>query len=393
MSLFDTDQLGKWKHRLLFPYLRRKDAGYLANVLSEYATFSQEIKRTKLKDRFSEVERCYTALLIARDEDPKTEEIRLRQLRHAVKSGVEDVGESDPLTPDPVVSRIWVQGYMRQIFLVEKAILELQNFPDLIARAPFLLERFRVVVDQKAEYLKRQYDQELSSEKLSKLWDDWVKRGMPGDQTPEETWLRAKMVTLLNDIHWWYAQSQVREEMFLGQQFAVIATFLVGISALLLYWWLGVSDFNSRITVIVLFFGMLGAFTSVMRRMRNDVEQHGGGTESSYKELTALAYGKIGITFALFFGAVFALVLMLLFQGEIAKSVFNAALGDLIFPKVPLTWPDRESCESACLSCLSSDAVNFGRLMVWSFIAGFAEQLVPDALDRLTKAAEPKKNT
>ena len=142
-----------------------------------------------------------------------------------------------------------------------------------------------------------------------------------------------------------------------------------------------------------MFFGMLGAFTSVMRRMRNDVEQHGGGTESSYKELTALAYGKIGITFALFFGAVFALVLMLLFEGGIISTVFSKELSDFVFPSVPLTWPNNGGGTTECLVGLASDSKNFGRLMVWSFIAGFAEQLVPDALDRLTKAAVEKKTS
>ena len=58
---------------------------------------------------------------------------------------------------------------MRQIFQVEKAVLDLQGFPALVARAPFLLERFRTVADAKVDYLKRQYDQDLSAEKLGKL--------------------------------------------------------------------------------------------------------------------------------------------------------------------------------------------------------------------------------
>src|SRR5436305_1553042 len=94
--------------------------------------------------------------------------------------------------------RAWLQGYMRQIFEVENAVLQLQSFAALVARAPFLVERFRTVADDKVDYLKRQYDQDLSSEKLSKLRETAKSQpnAVAADQGPDERWLRAKLTSL-----------------------------------------------------------------------------------------------------------------------------------------------------------------------------------------------------
>ena len=388
-----AERFVRLKYGLLYPYIRRKDAGYIANVLSEYFAFSLADCRSKLPN-FTEVERCASALLVALDESPDVDKVRLAELKQAIGATASEPNSSALLQgPDPMSAKIWLQSYMRQLFQVEKAVLEMQDYPALLARAPFLLERFRTVADPKVDFLKRQYDQDLAPEKLSKLWDTWLNPLTPPvEKEAQKPWLRGKLVSLLNDVHWWYAQSQVREELFLGQQIAVISTFLVASGVLLAAFAWGCGDCNNKVTVAVMFFGLLGAFTSVLRRMRSDAEQHGGGAESSYKELTALAYGKIGITMSLFFGLVFSLVLMLIFYGNLPKAVFSD-MATSIFPSLPLTWPSGESCTSCVFGMKSvpGQGREFGKLLLWSFLAGFAEQLVPDALDRLTKAANSKK--
>ena len=59
-----------------------------------------------------------------------------------------------------------------------------------------------------------------------------------------------------------------------------------------------------------------------MRRMRADAEQHGGGSESTYKELTALAYGKIGIAFSLLAALTLLPALLLAFRRAAFASRF-----------------------------------------------------------------------
>lgn len=389
-----VDGFTRTKHRLLYPYIRRKDAGYLANVLSEYASFPLELRRTRLA-AFADIERCHAALLAAHDDDADGDAVRQAQPLQTIGGmpAAVDEHEQKPAAADPIVPRVWLQSYMRQVFMVEKAVLQLQDFPALHARAPMLLERFRSVVDQKFEFLKRQHDQEVSAEKLSELWQKWSDEATPArEREGIETWLRSRLAAVLNDIQWSYAQSQVREELFLSQQIALFGTFL-GIALLtLLLFHFPAAGCNTKLPLVVMFFGLLGAFTSIMRRMRNDSDQHGGGAESSFKELTALAYGKIGITFSLLFGVIFSLVLMLFFQSGLTAVVFSADLAKTAFPMFPVVATDVAACTAGTLVGLPGPGLQtLGKLLVWSFAAGFIERLVPDALDRLTKAAETKK--
>ena len=389
-----VDGFTRTKHRLLYPYIRRKDAGYLANVLSEYASFSLELRRTRLA-AFADIERCHAALLAAHDDDADGDAVRQAQPLQTIGGmpAAVDEHEQKPAAADPIVPRVWLQSYMRQVFMVEKAVLQLQDFPALHARTPMLLERFRSLVDEKFEFLKRQHDQEVSAEKLSELWQKWSDEATPArEREGIETWLRSRLAAVLNDIQWSYAQSQVREELFLSQQIALFGTFL-GIALLtLLLFHFSAAGCNTKLPLVVMFFGLLGAFTSIMRRMRNDSDQHGGGAESSFKELTALAYGKIGITFSLLFGVIFSLVLMLFFQSGLTAVVFSADLAKTAFPTFPVVATDVAACTAGTLVGLPGPGLQtLGKLLVWSFAAGFIERLVPDALDRLTKAAETKK--
>ena len=52
------DRLSGWRYRFFFPNVRRKDAGYIASVLAEYAAFSLA-ERAKLPN-FQLVDRLYT---------------------------------------------------------------------------------------------------------------------------------------------------------------------------------------------------------------------------------------------------------------------------------------------------------------------------------------------
>jgi hypothetical protein len=73
-----------------------------------------------------------------------------------------------------------------------------------------------------------------------------------------------------------------------------------------------------------------------------------------------------GILVSPILGAVFAIILYFFFAGGLVTGS--------LFPefKLPL------------------DGINVAKLVIWSFIAGFAERFVPDRLDQLSQQANPK---
>lgn len=66
-------------------------------------------------------------------------------------------------------------------------------------------------------------------------------------------------------------------------------------------------------------------------------------------------------------GAIFAVLLMLMFLGGILQGIAFPA-----FKEATTVW-----------NALPASPSDYGKLFTWAFLAGFAERLVPDSLDRL----------
>ena len=115
-------------------------------------------------------------------------------------------------------------------------------------------------------------------------------------------------------------------------------------------------------------FGLFGSTISVFRRVQTLALTNASSTDPAL-ELMSLRLGGIGVIVALLSGWVFAMLI-----GFILQSGFISA-GELV-PKFkpdgvlePLATPDR------------------AKLLVFAFVAGFAERFVPDVIDRLTQKA------
>ncbi len=120
-----------------------------------------------------------------------------------------------------------------------------------------------------------------------------------------------------------------------------------------------------QMSALIILCGVLGGLISMLRRL----QALPPGSTPLFDTI-ALDAGQLGIGLAPIYGGIFAMVLYLVFLSGILDTVIASTAGDTVFPRfsdaTPKTTPD------------------YAKLLVWAFIAGFAEQLVPDVLNRLT---------
>jgi hypothetical protein len=82
-------------------------------------------------------------------------------------------------------------------------------------------------------------------------------------------------------------------------------------------------------------------------------------------------------------GAIFATVLLFMFIGGILTGT--------VFPAFYTPQAGKEGLSHFWFAweTVPTTAVEYGKLFLWAFLAGFAERLVPDSLDRLASKLSP----
>jgi hypothetical protein len=133
----------------------------------------------------------------------------------------------------------------------------------------------------------------------------------------------------------------------------------------------------TTLTMVVLA-GVLGATFSLMRRAQTPITE--GDVMRNVQNLAALDtyFFLTPLT-----GAIAALVLYAFFCGGLLQGS--------LFPTI--SAPQSLQPMRFIEFLRNADPVGWtdqGKVLVWCFIAGFAERLVPDSIDRLTSAAEKK---
>jgi hypothetical protein len=175
--------------------------------------------------------------------------------------------------------------------------------------------------------------------------------------------LLADLQNLLQFIHWNYFFTPIREGIrnsIVRWAAGAMGTFTV-IWLLLCWFFVHYEMTFFAMLVTVVYAGIIGGFISSQRRMQM-IPSEGDPLSSIY----ALENGRNVFWFAPLTGAVFAVILMLMFQSGVVQGS--------IFPKFK--------------SFLPTDESSYALLFLWCFIAGFAERFVPDTLDRLISRAE-----
>jgi hypothetical protein len=197
--------------------------------------------------------------------------------------------------------------------------------------------------------------------------------------------LRADYKYLLDEFYLRYAYASTREDLRTRLlRYAALFTLSFFILAVIVgvfssssmfsyqsYWTTYIRDTYSTLFVVC-FAGIMGAFVSMQQRLQT-ISHHGDPVYN----LSLLTHGWFSIFLSPISGAIFAALLYLFFSGKLlegtifptmstpAQSESILGLAEFAFQTGPKTGKD------------------FALLIIWSFIAGFAERFVPDTLMRL----------
>jgi hypothetical protein len=250
------------------------------------------------------------------------------------------------------------------IFLMENINFSLLP-PETVNRSAWILrERFREIA-------------------CTSVYNKYIASGPPEvslapDKLPL---LKADLTRVLDVLHWHYSLIPMRERIrktLTSTCLWMVVAYTLGLAAILIWCrWHG-AEFLAMLTV-VLYAGIIGGFVSSQRRMEA-IPSDGDplitvfGLDSSgyYLWLSPLL------------GAIFAVVLTAMF----IAGIFKGALFPDFYVSLP---PEHHGLPFFYFTwnTLPKSSEEYAKLMIWAFLAGFAERLVPDSLDRLATKLDP----
>jgi len=273
-----------------------------------------------------------------------------------------------------------------------------------------------------------------------KTYDAYQTSNPPDPKTADVKQLRSDTLQILSEFHWAYAFAPLREKIRsdLMKRVFAITTIMVLVALLIAsigYYQQQKGDGESGKSVqipvlaVVIALGMIGGYTSLQQRIQNVPS-----TGDPIVNISELANSRFSLYLTPISGAVFAVLLYIIFIGGL--------LSGPLFPKVSTLQPvcaesgdtapkqdkhanvssgstngsatseagtsnlpqvsssDTAGTRKPCSESVDFSAflkktgpesgVSFAMLLVWSFIAGFAERFVPDTIDRLVSQAAKK---
>jgi hypothetical protein len=249
------------------------------------------------------------------------------------------------------------------IFLLENIILSLQP-PEVINRTGWIIrERFRDTVS-------------------SSLYEKYMASDYPKEtDTPAKLALfKADLTRILDVLHWYYSLAPIRERIRTRLTFKcirLVALYSAGLICVLAWCNTFHADSVAMLSTVV-YFGVIGGFVSSQRRMQS-LPSEGDPLVCVLSLDTAGYY----LWLSPLLGSVFAVILMVMFISGVAKG---AAFPEFYIPSKSETGLPFFDFASKTLPTGSGE---YAKLFIWAFLAGFAERLVPDSLDRLSAKINP----
>jgi hypothetical protein len=141
---------------------------------------------------------------------------------------------------------------------------------------------------------------------------------------------------------------------------------------------------------LAVYAGIMGATISIMLRVKEASDVPLGDADPVIR-LSTIVNGNVGIQLSIIVGGAFALVLYFLFVSGVASQIFVPT----VLPQFQSSCISSGKCESTLqtfFGLIPDNSKDLGKLLVWCFIAGFAERFVPDILDKLARSSQNKVN-
>lgn len=117
--------------------------------------------------------------------------------------------------------------------------------------------------------------------------------------------------------------------------------------------------------------GVVGGFVGLQRRLKSMAED----------DLVLLATSWVYICLSPLVGGILAVVLYVLFISTLVS-------GDL-FPSFVPDRPDSPTGNFSEIFAVHGKAVDYAKMMFWSFVAGFSERFVTDIVSRFEAGSDP----
>ncbi|EDM28719.1 hypothetical protein LNTAR_09119 [Lentisphaera araneosa HTCC2155] len=134
--------------------------------------------------------------------------------------------------------------------------------------------------------------------------------------------------------------------------------------------------FQDRIMIswLVISCGIIGGFVSIQQRLKRMEDN----------ELKLLSQSWPQILVIPLFGGVFAMVLYIM----VLSGIVDGDLFPNFYIQKPEGIPDNEFLESLLWKTYPMTGEDFGKLLFWSFAAGFSERLVPSLINSKVNTTE-----
>jgi len=145
---------------------------------------------------------------------------------------------------------------------------------------------------------------------------------------------------------------------------------------------------KTPIHLVIFVAGMVGALISILRRLQS-VASAAALSLDQGNDLSALNYERFAILISLLSGGVFATLLYVAFIAGVAE--LSTKLAPEFVPPAGSGPNGGVDFGYFAHSVSPKEAADYAKVVVWSFAAGFFEQLVPDVLDRMMKRDEKLK--